>query len=45
MTDKRKNAANYETVPSNEIPWRLDPTRYGRLHRVAQDELRLEVLA
>lgn len=45
MTDKRKNAANYATVPSNEIPWRLDPTRYGRLHRVAQYELRLEVLA
>ena len=45
MTDKRKNAANYETVPGNEIPWSLDSTRYGRLHRVAQDELRLEVLA
>ena len=45
MTDKRKDAANYETVPSNDIPWSLDPTPYGRLHRVAQCELRLEVLA
>lgn len=45
MTDKRKNAAHYETVPSNDTDWSLDPTACGRLHRMTQYELRVEVLA